>query len=231
MTRVLLVAVVVAALWCSGCGSGQPTSAGSPVHPKVFVLWDATGATNAIPSYKQELISTIQHVAAEEGEVFAALLDGQPITTAAITARNFGEAPPDTQPQERPAINQAVAEGFARDFVATFVTPEAVHGSGQLQGMLIASRTPGVTEILMWSDAVVNEAGFDLSNAGIPELEAEIAHWKPQFAGLKGKTVVVVGVGRGVHRVVTVELAHRLFQALVAGNGARLIWVPTLAQR
>jgi hypothetical protein len=233
MARSLLAAVAVAAFCCSGCGSGQTATAGSPVRPKVFVLWDATGATNSSLSYKQELISTIQHVAAEDGEVWAAVLDGQPITTAAITARNFGEAPPGAQAQERSEINQAVAEGFARNFIATFTKPEVVRGSGQLQGLLIASRTSGVTEIVMWSDAIVNEPNdrFDLSTATVPELNAEIAHWKPRFAGLKGTTVVVVGIGRAVHHVVTVERAHRLFQALVAGNGARLIWVPTLAQR
>jgi hypothetical protein len=231
MTRMLLVAVVIAALWCSGCGSGQPTSAGNPAHPKTFVLWDATGAINTIPSYKQELISTIQHVAAEREEIFAAVIDGQPITTAAITARNFGEAPPDTQPQEQPAINQAVAEGFARDFVATFAKPETVRGSGQLQGLLIAAGTPGVHEIIMFTDAIVNEAGFDLTYATPAELAAEVARWKPKLASLKGKRVVVIGAGRGVHRVVTVEHAYQLFHALVEGNDGKLEWLMTGAQR
>ena len=90
-----------------------------------------------------------------------------------------------------------------------------------------------MSEIILWSDAVSNEPAdrFDLSHASVAELEAEIARWKPRLVAVKNKTVVIVGVGRGAHRVVTVERAHRLFRELVEGNGGRLVWLQTLAQR
>lgn len=233
MVRKPLAAALVAAL-CSGCGSGTPTQNAAVRAPKkVYVEWDATGAVNTVPAYKQEVISLIQQVAAGDGEVFAAVLDGQPITTASVASRNFAEVPPETEPQERPAINQAVATGFARNFIATCTTHEVVAGSGQLQGLALAAATSGVSEVYMWSDGVVNEPAnnFDLTTASAQELNAEIAQWKPKLTGLKGMTVVVVGAGRGAHRLITAERAHQLFQAVVEGNGGTLVWVPTLAQR
>lgn len=232
MARTFLAAAVVAALLCSGCGSGQSADPKSAPSRRIVIEWDAGGATNTDPSYKQELIATIQQVAAARGEVFAVALDGQPITTAEIKTRNFAEMSPGMEAQEMRAANQAVAAGFAHDFIATFTRPELIHGSGELQGLLLASRTPGVSEIYVWTDGIVNEpGGVDLYDANTSELEAETARWKPKLTGLKNRTVVIVGGGRGVHDLATVEHAHRLFRELVDGDGGHLVWTPTLAQR
>jgi hypothetical protein len=93
MARVFLAVAVAAALVCSGCGSDQTATNGSATPPKVFIEWDATGATNTIPSYKTELITTIQHLAAEHDEVLAAVLDGQPITTASVSVGSLRDVP------------------------------------------------------------------------------------------------------------------------------------------
>jgi hypothetical protein len=236
MTRKFLAVGVAAALVCSGCGGSQPTTGSTSAdsqHPapfRTFVEWDATGAINHIPSYKEELATVIQHVANARGEIFAAVIDGQPITTASITARNFGEPLPDGEEPESSTVESA-GDGFAYEFIARCTTHEVVRGSGQLQGLLVAARTPGVHEIIMFTDAIINEAGFDLSNATPAELEAEIARWKPKLATLRNKQVTLVGTGRGVGRIVTVERAHRLFHEVVEGNGGHLEWLQTLAQR
>jgi hypothetical protein len=226
--RVFLVAAVVAALICAGCGSDR--AATSP--PKVFVEWDATGTINNVPAYKRELAGVIERVAAVPGEILAVVIDGQPITTATITTSNFAEALPDGEKPESVDI-KAKAEGFAHDFLARCTTREIVSGSGQLQGLSIAANTPGVTEIVMFTDGIVNEreGGFNLTSAGANEIAREIQRWKPSLAGLYGKLVTIVGVGRGVGKVETVERAHRLFEALVEGNGGHLVWTPTLEQR
>lgn len=229
--KAFLVSLAVAALALSGCGGGRATNSSPASARRVVLEWDATGATSRIASYRTELKNEVVHVAAEHGDLFAVVLDGQPLTTSSVTARNFAEAPPDgIEPNH---ANEALAAGFAHDFITSFTPQETVAGSGQLQGLMLAAQTPHVGEVVLWSDGVVNEPadGFDLSAASVPELNAEIARWKPKLAGLRGVTVVIVGVGRGVHRIATVERAHRLFSALVEGNGGRLVWTPTLAQR
>jgi hypothetical protein len=228
VSRFLLVGLAIVALALGGCGAGQSND---PPHQarRTMFEWDATGATNQIASYRTELKSELVHAAAEHDDVFAVALDGQPITTASINAHDFAQPPPEAEGEEVAEADDAFAEGMAHDLVAS-ATRETVAGSGQLQGLLVAAHTPGIGEVILWSDGVVNEQGFDLSAASGAEVSAEIALWKPKLAGLRGVTVQVVGVGRGVHLVATVERAHELFSALVNGNGGHLAWTPTLAQ-
>lgn len=231
MTKMLSVGFAAVVLALSGCAADPTTH--PPTGRRTIVEWDATGATSRLPSYRTELKDEIVHVAAERGDLFAAVLDGQPVTTASIDAHNFAQTPPEIEGGEVAEANEAFAEGFAHNFIASFASGEMLAGSGQLQGLLLTARTPDVAELFMWTDGIVDEPGdgFDLSTASVPELNAEIARWKPQLAGLHGITVVLIGVGRGVHHVITVERAHRLFTALVDENGGDLVWTPTLAQR
>jgi hypothetical protein len=229
MPRKLLAAAAVV-LACAGCGSSHQSSGSGDLPPRTFVQWDATAAVNFFPQYKTELINVIQHVAAERGQVFAAVIDGQPITTANIASRNFAEKLPDGEEPESSVV-EAAGDDFAHQFTANCTTREVVRGSGQLQGLLIAADTPGVREVVMFTDGIVNENGFDLSDATPSELQGEIARWKPKLTALKNMTVVLVGVGRGVHQVATVEAARHLFHEVVEGNGGHLQWLQTLAQR
>jgi hypothetical protein len=227
MTRYILAAAVAAALVCSGCGTSQ-----DPTGPrKVFVEWDATGTINTVPGYREEVIRAVERFAVKRDEVFAAVIDGQPITTANIKSQSFALHAPGSEGGEIPGGIEAIGAGFAHDFVAGFGTPETVLGSGQLQGLQIAANTPGVSEIYMWTDAIVNEAGFNLSIATPAEIKTEIAYWKPKLANLANKTVLLLGVGRGVHHATTVERAHYLFAALLQDDHGHLEWLQTLAQR
>jgi hypothetical protein len=226
---------VVAVLAVSGCGTSQPirNSKADPPSHHVFVEWDETGATATDPSYREEVVDLIEHAARQHGEVLAVVLDGQPITTADIEHRDFAEPPPEGA-EDTEALIESIASGFAHELLTQAARPEEVRGSGQLQGLQIAATTPGVGEIILWSDGIVNEPAdhFDLSDANQQEIQTEIALWSPKLTALKNKTVVIVGVGRGVHEVITVEHAHRFFQVLVEEDaGGDLIWTPTLAQR
>ncbi len=229
MIKFLLVGLAAVGLALSGCGAGQSSD---PPHPsrRIMIEWDATGATNRITGYREELKNELVNDAAEHDYVFAAVLDGQPVTTASIVAHDFAQPPPDTEGEEAAEDNASYAEGVAHNLV-TSAGRETVAGSGQLQGLLVAARTPGVGEVVLFSDGIVNEPNFDLSTADGLTLNTEIKRWKPKLVGLRGVTVVVVGVGREVGKIVTVERAHRLFAALVDGNGGHLVWTPTLAQR
>jgi hypothetical protein len=234
MVRCIRAGIVAVALALGGCAAGQSiTDPPQQTASRRVVLWDETGATSRIASYRTELAKTIVHDAGEGDDVFAAALDGQPVTTADLREHNFAQAPPETEGEEAREDNEAFAEGFARQFMASIPARERVVGSGQLQGLELAAHTPHVAEVTLWSDGIVNEPsdGFDLSTASASEVTAEVARWKPKLAGLHDVTVAIVGVGRGVHHLATVEEAHRLFSGLVDGNGGHLVWTPVLAQR
>lgn len=69
MTKMFLAAVAIAGLALSGCGSGPKKSAGTH-PPKVFIEWDDSGFTRFAPSYKDEIVGAIQHIAAAGGEEY-----------------------------------------------------------------------------------------------------------------------------------------------------------------
>jgi hypothetical protein len=222
----------VASLVLAACG----TTTTIPVNTqptKVALEWDDSVFARFASVYKEEITALVQKLAAQEDDVLSAVVDGQPITTANITTTNFAASlsSKEVEKEEEPETKQAIAAGLVANLVAH--KAQIVPGSGQLQGLELAANTPGVTRIYQWTDAVVNEPSnhFYLTNASENQVTAEINYWKPRLRGLKGKTVILVGVGHGVHRVVTVERAHRLFYALVHGNGGHLIWTPTLGQQ
>ena len=228
--KTLVAGALAAALAVCGCGASHakrdPKRLG---QPHVLIAADKTGATAVDPEYKNEITALIERLAKEHADVDAVALDGQPLTTGAVESRNFAEPPPEGV-EDTEALEEAVGSGFAHNFLEHAAEPENVHGSGQLQGLKLAAGLH-VSEVDMWTDGIVNEADFDLTRASSAEVQSEIARWKPQLRQLAGKTVVLIGVGRGVHEVATVERAHELFTALVTGDGGHLVWAHTLSTR
>jgi len=228
-----LVAAVAVSLMLAACGTTTTTN--NVTHPnptKVVVEWDGSGFSRFANLYKEEVTAVIQKLAAQEDEVLTSVLDGQPITTGSFTTTNFADSlqKEEVEKEEEPETKQAIAAGLAKTLIAR--AKEIVPGSGQLQGLELAANTPGVARIYQWTDGVVNEPSnhFSLTGASESQVTAEIRQWQPRLRGLKGKTVVIIGVGRGVNQVTAVERAHRLFRALVEGNGGQLTWTPTAEQ-
>jgi hypothetical protein len=211
MRRKSLIAVAVLGLLLGGCGAVKP-----PDPPtKVFVAWDDSGFSRFVRSYETEVVEAVQKLAAEHDEVLGVVMDGQPLTTADISRQYFSPTGPEEDAEERSESLATMAAEFAKKLI--HVQPETVAGSGQLQALELAAGIPGVSKILMWTDAIVNEPAnhFNLTNASQSEIEAEIRHWQPRLRALNGKQVELIGVGHGVHSVATVERAKRLFKAIV----------------
>lgn len=228
------VLAVPVSLLLAACGTTTTTkNAASINQTKVVVEWDGSGFSRFASLYQEEVVTTIQEMAAKEDQVLTCVLDGQPVTTADITTTDFGASlrKEEVEKEEESETKQAIAAGLAKTLISH--AKEVVPGSGQLQGLELAAETPGVTRIYQWTDGVVNEPTnhFSLTSATKNQITAEIRQWQPRLKGLEGKTVIIVGVGRGVHQVATVERAHRLYRALVEGkNGGHLVWTPTLYQ-
>jgi hypothetical protein len=236
MNRILAVVAATVSLMLAACGGATTqniTRASQPsAHAKVEVQWDGSGFDRFANLYTDEVAALMQELAIHEDYVLTTVLDGQPITTASVTATNFAASlqRDEIEKEEEPETKQALAAGLAKTLVTR--AKEIVPGSGQLQGLELAANTPGLTKIYQWTDGVVNEPSdrFNLTDASESRVTAETRHWQPRLKGLKGKTIVIVGVGRGVHLPISVERAHRLFHALVDGNGGHLIWTQTIAQ-
>jgi hypothetical protein len=228
------VVAVVVSLLLAACGTTTTTKNTASVKlTKVVVEWDGSGFSRFASLYQEEVTAVMQELAAREDQVLTCVLDGQPITTANITTTDFGASlqKEEVEKEEESETKQAIAAGLAKTLMTH--AKEIVPGSGQLQGLEMATNTPDVSRIYQWTDGIVNEPDnhFSLTSATESQITAEIRQWQPRLTGLKGKTVVIVGVGRGVNQVITVERAHRLFRALVEGNGGHLIWTPTVEQQ
>lgn len=237
MNRKLAVAAVIASLMLAACGgttTTQPVTQArlTKAQTKVVIEWDGSGFARFANLYKEELTALIQKLAAHHDDVLSVVLDGQPITTAKITTTDFASSlsQEEVEKEEEPEDKQAIAKGLATTLIAR--AKETVPGSGQLQGLELAANTPGISRVYQWTDGIVNEPSnhFNLTSATQTQIAAEIRQWHPHLKGLKGKTVVIIGAGQGVHAVSTVERAHQLFNALVNGNGGHLVWTQTLAQ-
>lgn len=236
MKQLLAIAAAGVSLVLAACGSTTTQNITQASHTsvpaKVEVQWDGSGFGRFASLYQEEVTALMQNLAAHGDDVLTVVLDGQPITTAEVKDTNFAASlqGDEVEKQEEPEIKQAMAAGLAKTLLAR--AKEIIPGSGQLQGLELAAGTPGVTTLYQWTDGVVNEPSdhFSLTGASESQVSAEIRRWLPLLKGLKGKTVMMVGVGQGVHLPITVERAHRLFRALVEGDGGHLVWTQTVGQ-
>lgn len=235
MNRVVGITVAaILSIALAACGTTSTVTPARLAKPqtKVVVEWDGPGFGRFARLYEEEMIALMQRLAADKDYVLTAVLDGQPLTTAKITATNFASSLKEEgiEKREETEAKQAIAEGIVKTLIAH--AKAIVPGSGELQGLELAANTPNVSEIYQWTDAVVNEPDghFDLTSANNNQLAAEIAKWRPRLAGIRNKTVVVVGVGHGVGQAKTVERAHHLYRAVIEGNGGHLVWTQTLGQ-
>lgn len=240
--RAMLAASVLAlVLALAGCG-------GRPATPPAGTLQErdlaAAGRTTVLfvdgsasfrryaADYEPEVMAITETVAGRGGRVLACVVDGQPLTTARITSTDFSQVPVGgSDPAIRQRFNQAKALGLTRTLEHLVRRPSSVSGSGQLEALELAADTPALTAVIFWTDAIVNQLdGFSVARASDAQIERQVRRWAPRLAGLRGRTVVLVGVGRGTGHAGAVMRAKRLFAGLSAAAGFRLYWAQSLAQ-
>jgi hypothetical protein len=241
MRRSIACGLAGLTLALAGCGAQPvtPSAIGSLADRALaasgrttFLLVDGSSFRRFAPDYRADMTAVIGDVAARRGRVLAAIADGQPLTTARILTADFDAAPIGaSDPSVAARFHQAKAIGLAGRLTRLVRNGQVVRGSGQLEALAVAANTPSLRTVVFWTDAVVNEPdGFTVTGATRQDVDRQVRRWAPRLRGLHGRTVVLLGVGRGVHRRATVERAHRLFAGLARAAHFRLFWAQSLAQ-
>lgn len=235
--NLVLMALTVAVM-LGGCGRTEEArnTTATGQGRVTWELFDCSGFRRFAADYVPDLLTVAKHVAAQDppGKLAFACVDGQPLTNARVTTVDFGTRPQgaDLDPGIVADLNRAKAEGLKTDFEARIKAGRHDDGSGLLQGLKFAADQPGLARVYFWTDGEVRdrEGGFNLPTATAPEIEAQVKHWAPRLAGLRGVQVVLVGGGRGAQNQETALKAEQLFRALLKAVGGELVWTPTLGQ-
>ncbi len=233
--------VLVLTLLVTGCGQ-QPMAApagaiedhelAAPSRTTVLFIDGSPSFRRYAVDSRRELTAVMNTVASRRGRVVASVTDGQPLTTARIISADFTETPASgSDPAIRRRFNQATALGFTRRLGLLLRRPSSVSGSGQLEALALASEIPSLKAVVFWTDAAVNQPdGLNVTRASNARIDREVQRWAPRLGALRGRVVVLLGVGRGIHRSATVMRAKRLFVGLAEAVGFRLYWAQSLAQ-
>ena len=216
----------------TGCGGDPPAARHTPV---TMILWDCSGS---FTKHGRQYLPDIATITAEvtDGRLVGATVDGKPVATIAanMISVNLAKVAPEAEDAGiGGAVRQAKALGFARRFRARASRCRpSVRGSALLQALQLASRTPGVEAVWLFSDGLENDParGFNPATATRAELQAEAKRWISRLRGLAGVRVSVIGAETGTPSVHRGERSRRLFVRVMNGVDARLTWQPTLAQ-
>jgi hypothetical protein len=238
----LVIAVAPALL--TGCGGGgeatgasgsaSVTAGATESRPLDVVLPDCS---HSFRRQSKQLVPEMIKVALDSAEqrrmLWAGCFAGAPLRNLVWDPKiDFGELPDSVARNSRLAdrFNQARALGLRKEFKKIiYDTPRKAPGSGQLEALELASQTPGVGRVVMFTDALVLEPeGIVLRTATKPEVEEAIARWAPRMRGLKGVELVFVGVGLGSLSAKSVRNAKTLFHGLAEEVGATFSWTRSL---
>lgn len=231
---------------CGGGGTGAQRTTTAPEHvgrnvPVVFLLFDCSGFRRIAPEFEPDLVKVAEDAARHRQKLEFACVDGTPLTTARVLTVDFSRLPgadvnpevADVDDETFQQVNLARAQSLRPEFHLRIMHGRETVGSGLLEGLVLPAQQANVVRIVFWTDAEVRDPddGFNLPTATPAEMRAEVRRWIPRLRGLAGRTVVVVGAGRGAQTQATALKAKRLFTALIdRGVHGHLVWTRTLDQ-
>lgn len=236
------VAAFAAALILSACGGAAQSKPKTPrVVSATYEAFDCSGFRRLAVEYEPDLVKVAEAVAVRDDKLRFACVDGKPLISTQIHTFDFTHIPgsendPDLQgdPQTLHDTNVARAMGLGPTLVSIIKNGREFVGSGLLEGLTFPANEPDVTKVYYWTDGEVRDPadGFNLPTATPEQTRSEIGRWIPRLRGLRGKTVIIIGGGRGAQTEATATKAHDLFQAIIENPRVRghLVWVPTLDQ-
>ncbi len=243
VATILLLAIAVAAsAVLAGCGGGEAgaqeggSAAGgaSEARPLDLLLADCSHSfrresLQLVP----EMVTVARDSADRRHELWAACFAGSPLQDLVWKPTiDFGDLPGPLarNPHLADRFNVARALGLEGEFERIVRdTPRGAPGSGQLEVLELASQTPGVGRVFLFTDARIFEPeGILLGNASRTEVEGAVDHWAPRMRGLAGVELVFVGGGLGAPSSRGVRNARALFRGLAQRVGASFAWGRTL---
>jgi hypothetical protein len=227
-------AVVACFLVCLGlatCGTTEE-KADRPVD---VLLADCSASFRASSlRLLPEMVSIAQDSAAKEHVLWAGCFAGGPLRKLRWKVRvDFGEYAPGIHPGTPLAenVNQARALGLRGRLRKLILnTKQTVKGSGQLEALEVAAQAPSLSRVFLFSDAAIHEPEVpELFTASEAEIRQAVAHWAPRLSGLRGKRLVMIGVGLGEHNSKSVRAGRMLFGLLAERIGmAGFTWTQEL---
>jgi phage baseplate assembly protein W len=245
MRKVISISAVLAiASLLIGCGGGGSSSgtdgvagpSGSVVasHKLDLMLPDCSASfRRASGRLVPEMIEVALNSAAQNRALWAACFAGAPLQDLYWDVRiDFGNLPSSLTSNGHigEKVNAARALGLRSDFRRIIDdTPRSAPGSGQREAHELASQTPHVGRVFMFTDALIQEPeGVVLRTATHDEVKAVINRWAPRMKGLQGVELVFVGVGLGAESAKSVRNAQELFSGIAGRVGASFSWTRNL---
>lgn len=228
MTAKKLITTLVVALTTTllaACGPSNSTET-HPDRQLDLVIGDCSASFHDYSAaFVPEMVKVAESSALSHPrrKFWAGCFDGAPLRTLDWNPTvDFSDEPDELEDNQslgdKVAIGRAL--GLKDSLTEMLRTPPKAKGSGQLEALELASQTPNVGRVFVFTDAVINEIeGVDLRNATPSEIESTVKLWAPRLAGLKGVDLTFVGVGRGAGHSTAVRNAQLLFTKLASAVG------------
>lgn len=234
-TTLGLLACVVTTTGC-GSNAGAGTADSVSRSSTDLVLADCSGSfRRQATSFVPDMVTIAQDSAQQQRTLWAGCFDGAPLRTLRWSIKvDFASVPPElaTSAEVVERVNAARATGLGRRFKKMITTtPTRVAGSGLLEALELASQTPNVGRVFLFTDAQSNEVdGLRLATASPAQLRATVRRWRARLGGgLDGVTVAMIGVGLDTGTSKAVRNAEQLFGELITEAGGSLSWSQALS--
>lgn len=232
-TIVIVLVTVAALLLLPGCGSNEPPATRAErdlqARPVDLLMPDCS------PSFYGNLdvfTGTFEKVvldsAARGRTLWHGCFDGSPLRTLTWNPKvDFGELPESVMTSEQLAsrFNQARAIGTVKKIEQTIAAAKnQVAGSGQLEALEVAAKTPKTGRVFMVTDLISFEAdGVTLATATEALITDTVKLWLPRLGdGFRGVQVFIIGYGLDAGSSKAARNAVSLFTRLITKAGGEV---------
>lgn len=230
---VVIAAALMATVGTIGCGgtdTATETAADQRLQSKPLdlLLPDCSGSFKAkLPGFTDTFTAITMDSAARGRRLWMACFEGSLLRSARFEKVDFGQLPESVGGNEKLAarFTQARAHGMVKKVEKAIATSESeVSGSGQLEALEVAAKTPEVGRVFLVTDLISYEVdGIDLATASAVDVKEAVKRWLPRLgSGLSGVQVFVVGVGLGAGSSTAVRNAKTLFTHLITEGGGKV---------
>lgn len=230
---VTLIAVLCATWAVSGCGStsNPPTTKADrqlETRPLDLLLPDCSPSFRAaLPGFRDATQRIVLDSASRSRTLWMACFDGSPLRSVDFDPKvDFADLTDSVSGSETLAarFTEARALGTLKNIEkAIAATENQVKGSGQLEALEMAAKTPDTGRVFLVTDLLSHEAdGLNLATVSKVDIQQTVKRWLPRLRGLRGVQVFVIGAGLGAGSSEAVRNAEQLFTTLITQAGGKV---------
>ncbi|MBK8295500.1 MAG: hypothetical protein IPK93_12405 [Solirubrobacterales bacterium] len=225
--KMLLITMVAMAVVFAGCGGTEQSTVTKAdrqlqTKPVDLLMPDCSGS---FKGKLDEFIGTIKTVVSDSATrgrtLWHGCFDGSPLRTLIWSPKvDFGNLPDSVRANDQVAsrFTEARAMGTVKKIEqAIAITENRVAGSGQLEALEVAAKTPNVGRAILVTDLITFEAdGIRLAAASHADIKQTVKRWLPRLGdGLQGVQVFIVGYGLDAGSSKAARSGVELFTRLV----------------